>query len=33
MLNFLMFIGVLYFGIVEEYNYEVGDFCGKVIIV
>lgn len=31
MLNLLMFIGVSRLGIVEEYNHEVGDFCGKAI--
>lgn len=31
MLNLLMFIGVSHLGIVEEYNHEVGDFCGKAI--
>lgn len=31
MLNLLMFIGVSHLCIVEEYNHEVGDFCGKAI--
>lgn len=26
-----MFIGVSHLGMVEEYNHEVGDFCGKAI--
>lgn len=31
MLNLLLFIGVSHLGMVEEYNHEVGDFCGKAI--